>query len=190
VRCRIIAATNDDLKAKVASGEFRKDLYFRLKVVSVNLPPLRDRPDDIPRLADIFIQRNAQELGISLPTLPRETIVFLCSYDWPGNVRELENAIAQAMVFNRSDRILPHDFPELEGATPYREPAIKHKNLDKARQIFVDDFEKNFIREGLRHTLGNVVEAAKSAGISTQRYYQIMKKHDIKAGSFKNRSSD
>ena len=83
---------------------------------------------------------------------------------------------------------MPHDFPELEGSVPFRDPTIKHKNLDKARQIFVDEFEKNFIKDGLLHTMGNVVDAAKSAGISTQRYYQIMKKHDVKAGTFKNRS--
>src|SRR4030095_4341239 len=98
VDVRVVAATNRDLEAAVASGEFRSDLYYRLNVFPIALPPLRERPDDIPDLVRACVQRFARRLNKRIERIPTETMAVLCGYDWPGNVRELENAIERAGI--------------------------------------------------------------------------------------------
>ncbi|MGA2192231.1 MAG: sigma-54 dependent transcriptional regulator, partial [Nitrospirota bacterium] len=106
---RIIAATHRDLGDAVAAGKFREDLFYRLNVVSLHLPPLRDRKEDIPALAEHFLEKMAQELGAPKKSLTPKAMKRLSEYDWPGNVRELENCIKRAVVLSSSNAVLPED---------------------------------------------------------------------------------
>jgi DNA-binding NtrC family response regulator len=108
---RIVAATNKDLAAEVSKGEFREDLYYRLNVVEITLPPLRERPEDVPLLAEFFLQRLALKQGMARMRLTGEAIETLQQHHWPGNVRELENTIARACALSTSDLLLPEDIP-------------------------------------------------------------------------------
>ncbi|HAO95861.1 MAG TPA: sigma-54-dependent Fis family transcriptional regulator, partial [Verrucomicrobiales bacterium] len=108
---RIVAATNKDLAAEVSKGEFREDLYYRLNVVEISLPPLRERPEDIPLLAEFFLQRLALKQGMARMRLTGEAIETLQQHHWPGNVRELENTIARACALCTTDLLLPEDIP-------------------------------------------------------------------------------
>jgi two-component system NtrC family response regulator len=111
VDVRILAATNHDLKAQVKAGRFREDLFFRLNVVRIDVPPLRDRPEDIPLLAEAYLQELVKEGGMSGKRFSPATIDILTRYRWPGNVRELQNAVAHAALMAKTEEILPDDFP-------------------------------------------------------------------------------
>ena len=111
VDVRVIAATHRDLPKLVKSGKFREDLFYRLNVINIPLPPLRDRVDDVPLLAHHFLRRYAERLSKKVRSVTPEAIELLCGYRWPGNVRELENAIERAVVLCRGDAILPGDLP-------------------------------------------------------------------------------
>jgi len=108
---RVLIATNADLLALVKSGEFREDLYYRIKVLQVHVPPLRQRPEDIQLLAEHFLQKYSLENGKEMDSLPPETLAVLNAYGWPGNVRELENAIIQGVVMSRGPVLMPEDLP-------------------------------------------------------------------------------
>src|SRR5260370_1453971 len=112
IDCRVVAATNQDLQQRVREGRFRDDLFYRLNVIQVTLPPLRDRIEDIPLLADHFIARYAAKNGKSIRGLTRPALDALEAYPWPGNVRELEHAVERAVVLSRGDEIGPDDLPE------------------------------------------------------------------------------
>jgi len=109
---RLLAATNCDLEQAIAAGTFRRDLYYRLNVVSLPVPPLRDRPEDIPLLANHFARRHAGSMQRRLSGVSTDALAYLMAYDWPGNVRELGNAIERAVVMGSSDVIVPDDLPE------------------------------------------------------------------------------
>ena len=109
---RLLAATNCDLEQAIAAGTFPRDLYYRLNVVALAAPPLRDRPEDIPLLANHFARRHAANMKRRLTGVSQETLAYLMAYDWPGNVRELENAIERAVVLGSTDLIVPDDLPE------------------------------------------------------------------------------
>jgi len=180
VRCRIIAATNANLAAQAASGDFRPDLYHRLNVISIKIPSLRERVDDIPRLVEYFIAEKCHELGRALPILKNQTIVHLCRYPWPGNVRELRNTISRALILNRSDTLREDDFGDL---TVTNQPELAEElpeDLATARKIHLESFERSFIIESLRKHNGNVTEAAANAKITPQRFYEMMRKYEIK----------
>jgi transcriptional regulator with PAS, ATPase and Fis domain len=112
VDVRILAATNRDLESAVSAGAFRKDLYYRLNVVSLEMPPLRDRREDIPMLARYFAAKHGKRVTRKLAGLSPEALARLEAYDWPGNVRELENAIERAVVLGATELIIPEDLPE------------------------------------------------------------------------------
>jgi Nif-specific regulatory protein len=109
---RLIAATNRDLEIAIQRGTFRKDLYYRLNVVSLTMPPLRDRREDIPLLASYFVAKHGKRVGRKVTGISREALVCLQAHDWPGNVRDLENAIERAVVLGSTDLILAEDLPE------------------------------------------------------------------------------
>jgi DNA-binding NtrC family response regulator len=109
---RLIAATNRDLQDAVRKGEFRQDLYYRLAVVKLTMPPMRERREDIPMLTRHFVQKNAKRCKVKPKPVSREAMAALINYDWPGNVRELENAVERALVMGSSDAILLEDLPE------------------------------------------------------------------------------
>jgi len=121
VDCRVVAATNRDLLDEIEAGRFRDDLYFRLNVVPVLLPPLRERAGDIPLLADFFIRKYAESNNVSISTISEEALAALARYSWPGNVRELQNYIERAIVFSRDGHLSLDLFPpHVRGGTPVR----------------------------------------------------------------------
>jgi transcriptional regulator with GAF, ATPase, and Fis domain len=159
VDVRLIFATNLPLQDLVKSGKFRDDLYFRIALLSVQMPPLRDRLEDIPALVKFFIQKYKPTTPREIGATPPSTIRVLQEYAWPGNVRELGGAIRWAVVFGKSDRIRPEDLPP---------QVIKRTTGDVARVGRLDEaielFERNFIYKALEETKGNVVEAANLIG--------------------------
>ena len=154
VDVRIIAATNKDLKAEIEKGNFREDLYFRLNVVNINVPPLRERKDDIPLLAASFLKEFAQENGKSIETIHEKVRSRLYVYDWPGNIRELRNCIESAVVMCQSNVITADDLP----------PAFRNVSDDGWINIRVGsnmaECEKIIIRETISHCNGNKSKAA------------------------------
>jgi len=156
VNIRLIAATNRDLEAAMKEGRFRPDLYFRLNVVSVTLPPLRERRADIPLLASYFVSKCSTKVGRRVSGISPEARSWLMRYDWPGNVRELENAIEHAVVLGSGEVILPEDLPEtiLEIVLPASGGASAYH--DKLQEM-----KKRLIQDALAQAGGNVTEAAR-----------------------------
>jgi two-component system response regulator AtoC len=168
VDVRVISATNRDMKEAVAKGQFREDLYYRLNVVNIELPPLRERREDIPLLAQHFLKKFALENKKEVTDFSPEATDFLLRYDWPGNVRELENAIERAVILAKKPVIEIDDLPQ---QTLLGHPISLEKNL---RQV-----EKNHIVNVLTQTKGNYTEAAKVLGISRMTLYNKAKAYRI-----------
>jgi two-component system, NtrC family, nitrogen regulation response regulator GlnG len=176
VAVRVITATNRDLAAEVKAGRFREDLYHRLAVVRVQLPPLRERKEDIPLLADVFVGGRA--------SLPPETLALLMEYDWPGNVRELRNVIERALsLAPQSEQVLLE--PHLLGLAP---TAAGHGSGPKvpmgtsykeAKERLLQEWERTFIMDLLRRADGNVSKAARTGGLDRVYLHRLMKKHGI-----------
>ncbi|MFO0553616.1 MAG: sigma-54 dependent transcriptional regulator [Polyangiaceae bacterium] len=168
VDVRIVAATNKDLRAEIAAGRFREDLYYRLDVISITAPPLRTRREDIPLLVDHFLgvyckKNNRSRLGVS-----KEVIDKLLDYSWPGNVRELENVVERAVVLCRSDRLTLDDLPEVVRDAEPTEPS----SITFSVGTPLDEVERRLIRETLRHAKGDKSVAAQLLGISTRTIYR------------------
>ncbi len=157
---RLLAATNRNLDAMVKEGSFRDDLYFRLKVFVMRVPPLRERPDDIMLLAEYFISRLNRELNRNITRIPIDYIRAMQSYAWPGNVRELENLLRRAMINSRSE-VLEFDLHWLQCVQCEKEPAETGDGLKS-----LDSIEKDYILKILRHTRGNYGDTCKILGIS------------------------
>lgn len=175
INLRLIAATNQDLEEGVQSGKFRKDLFYRLNVVSIEVPPLRERREDIADLAEHFITKAAQKCNVRSKGLSEGARVCLTSYDWPGNVRELENAIERALVLGSADAILTEDLPEAiaEAVTPAGVPATKYAGAMK-------DTKKQVILQALQEANGSYIEAAKSLGLHPNSLLRLIRRLDLK----------
>ena len=163
VDVRIIAATNQDLRAALEQGTFREDLYYRLNVVPVNLPPLRERKEDIPHLVDHFLQKFATDTGHRARSLSPGAIDKLQKYHWPGNVRELENIIERSMVLARTDPIEPGDIHLDHGESVSLPPGSVPFLPDG---MTLDSYEQELIREALRRTNDNKSQAARLLGLT------------------------
>ncbi len=173
---RIISATHQDLEAMVRQGTFREDLFYRLNVVTLRLPPLRERREDIPLLVEHFLQRFARENRKAIEGISREARDLLVKYDYPGNVRELENIMERAVVISRGPVLSREDLPFQEaraGAAP-SPPA----SLQKA----VEDLERQMIREALEKTGFNQTQAARLLGVSERMLRYKLKKYGLKNG--------
>jgi DNA-binding NtrC family response regulator len=172
VDVRIIAATNKDLGNATIKGNFRDDLYYRLNVINIDLPPLRNRMDDIPSLIDHFIRKHAHKRkDLLIKNISEEAANILMHYSYPGNIRELENIIERAISFSNSPTILPADLPSYLLQTPSRKvaPKLKLKNA-------LADLEKELIWSALQRSGGNISKAADSLGIFRQQLQRKMKK--------------
>jgi len=196
VDVRIIAATNRNLEAALAEGRFREDLYYRLKVVTIWLPPLRERPGDIPLLTEYFFSRHTTEVGINNPGITEEAIRVLTNYPWPGNVRELANALQKALIFNRGTPICPEDITQaISGKAPvtrdmnrnYEELTRKwvremlHSQTTEDKfDYFMDRFAGILISEALNLTGGNRSRAAKFLGLSRPTLHSKIEKYRLK----------
>lgn len=167
---RVVAATNRDLAALVRERRFRDDLYYRLNVITILLPPLRDRREDIPLLAHHFLRRYAAKNTKSIGGFTEEALDLLQTHTWPGNVRELENVIERAVVLTRSHLIAPADLPE----TLVRiDPASRHLVISIGTPL--EEVEDRLIDETLQYTKGDKTLAAKLLGIATRTIYRRMK---------------
>jgi len=168
---RLIAATNVDLAAAVKDGRFREDLFYRLNVIPVRVPPLRDRRDDVPLLAQHFIHLYAEKNGKTVTSCSREALDLLCDYPWPGNVRELENAIERAVVLTRESVITAEALP-IEILDSQTAAAGSGSLMQFAVGTPLSEIEMRVIRETLRHTRGDKRLAAKLLGIATRTIYR------------------
>jgi two-component system nitrogen regulation response regulator GlnG len=181
VDVRIIAATNRDLETALAEGRFREDLYYRLKVVTICLPPLRERTDDIPTLVDYFLTRFALAMGVNNPGMTKEAKNILKHYHWPGNIRELANAIQKALIFSRGYLIRPEEVTQVIGSGSSKTMSDKdaqeclHQwvrqglltdSAENAFDVFMDRFASILVSEALDLTNGNRTRAAKLLGLS------------------------
>jgi two-component system response regulator HydG len=165
---RIVAATNKDLRAEVAAGRFREDLFYRLNVIAITAPPLRSRREDIPLLVDHFLGVYCAKNNRSRLEAPRDVLQILTDYSWPGNVRELENVVERAVVLCRGDRLTPDDLPE----SIQKEPGAEPSSLTFSVGTPLDEVERRLIRETLRHARGDKSVAAQLLGISTRTIYR------------------
>ncbi len=181
---RIIAATNRDLTRMVAEGQFREDLFYRINVIPVRLPPLRERPDDIPLLADHFTARFAAQMGKPVGSVSGAAMACLQAYPWPGNIRELENAIERAVALERSPSILVESLPD-----PVRVSAAITVTPAAGAEAFPSGFdleqhvqhiEREYIAEALRRAGGVKVKAAELLGMTFRSFRYYMKKYNLK----------
>ncbi|MFC1709997.1 sigma-54-dependent transcriptional regulator [Candidatus Omnitrophota bacterium] len=170
---RVIAATNQNLEDLIAQGKFRKDLYYRLNVISIELPPLRERKVDIPLLVEDFIKKHTQHISKKISGLSQEASLVLMNYDWPGNIRELENVIERAIILNKTDVITPETFPEfLEKAK--QDTELVDSNNGFGLKDALKTPEKNLILKTLESVGGNKSEAASVLGINRTTLYKKM----------------
>ncbi len=177
VDVRVVSATHRDLKAEIAAGRFREDLYFRLCAFTIQLPPLRERPVEITLLADLFARECAARMSAPAPVISPEAARALSSYRWPGNVRELKNAIEHALVVTETDRIELGDLPEsVRGGGGGAGPGASPSGPMRAR---VDDTERRTIEEALAAEGGNQTRSAKRLGISRRGLIYKLHKHGL-----------
>ncbi|HET9597449.1 MAG TPA: sigma-54 dependent transcriptional regulator [Anaeromyxobacteraceae bacterium] len=193
VDVRVIAATHRDLPKLVKAGKFREDLFYRLNVIAIPLPSLRDRIEDVPLLAHHFLRRYSDRLGKKVKTVSPEAIELLCGYRWPGNVRELENAIERAVVLCRSETITPADLPPaVSGRTA---PLIREApasgddqawlamSYAAAKEQALRRFEKGYVEALMRACENNISAAARKAGMDRSNFKRVLRKYreDIEA---------
>ena len=180
VDVRIVAATHRDLVANVAAGTFRQDLFYRLNVVVILVPPLRDRREDIPMLADHFLRKHAARHGRDVGQLSAGAIGLLTARDWPGNVRELENVIERAVVLSRGTIITETDFAHLVGGIPApstSQAGLASVPLARAKH----DFERDYLARLLVEANGNFADAARIAGLDRSNLRRLLKRFEIEA---------
>jgi DNA-binding NtrC family response regulator len=176
VDVRVIAATARELEAEVAAGRFREDLFYRLDVLRVKVPPLRERREDIPLLVDHFLGRSQESIGKPVRGIDDDALERLVAYDWPGNVRELENVLERAVILARTDRVGLSDLPaNLTAAPGERRGAGRDLSLRRARRAL----EARMIREALEATGGNRTHAARLLGISHRALLYKLKEYAI-----------
>jgi transcriptional regulator with GAF, ATPase, and Fis domain len=172
---RLIAATNRDLTDAVRSGDFRQDLFYRLAVVRLTMPPLRERREDIPMLARHFLQKNAKRSQLKPKPISREAMAALVHYEWPGNVRELENAIERALVMGSSDAVLLEDLPE--SLLEQESAAEMHEGKYHAS---LKELKKQLIVDAVEQTRGNYVEAAAILGVHPNYLHRLIRNLGLK----------
>ena len=175
VDIRLIAATNKNLEEAVKAGQFRLDLYYRLNVVAMVMPPLRERPEDIPVLGNYFVQKYSKKCKVKAKAITPEAMACLVNYDWPGNVRELENAIERALVLGVSDALQPEDLPEsvLEKDPPPGMAAAKY-------HAAVTELKKQLIRNAWAEARGNYTEAARILGVHPNYLHRLIRNLGLK----------
>ena len=192
VDVRMITATHRDLKAAVEAGEFREDLFYRLHVVSIKLPPLRERKGDIPLLVSHFIEKHKREVKDRSLEISERALQILEDYSWPGNVRELENCILRTMLLARSNRIEGEDLPPEvrgEGGEPTvsvpRDSAELRRMKWQLKRKAENEVEKVFLREALKRNKGNISKTALGVGMDRRQLQNLIRKHRIVVKEFK-----
>jgi Nif-specific regulatory protein len=174
VDVRIVAATNRNLEKEVAEGRFRADLFYRLNVLPINIPPLRERREDIPLLAEFFLRKHASEVKKQISGFSDEAMDLLLSYSWPGNVRELENAIERAVVFSRDDRIRAEALTLAAGSGTVGE-SYSEKTLREALNLF----KKHFITKALESNGWHQTRTARALAIQRSYLSRLIRELNI-----------
>jgi DNA-binding NtrC family response regulator len=185
---RIIAATNADLKQLVEKNLFRKDLYYRLNIFPIEIPPLRDRLEDLSQLIDIFLSNLSTKYGKGINKLHPAVKEGFKTYTWPGNIRELENILERAVILENSNILGPQHFPyNLVMLTPHIEtlPDKEELSLTQARQLAIEKFERSYLRNLLEQCKGKINLAAKKAQITTRQLNRLMTRHGIRKTDFR-----
>ncbi len=185
INCRVIAATNADLAEDIEEGNFRQDLYYRLRVITLNIPPLRERKRDISLLARHFIEHHCREHNLPSITVSDETITWLENYSWPGNVRELKNSLESATILSTDGRLSYQDL-QLETASTIVEQIEPAEDLSEGENKFsLQSSEKDAIIRALKETKGVQKRAAELLNISRRSIHYKLKKYDIDPTEFK-----
>jgi DNA-binding NtrC family response regulator len=182
VDVRIISATHRDLEKQIADGTFREDLYYRLNVFPVMLPPLRERVSDIPLLAEHFVQKYVPGAGKSVRGLDASSVAALCAYPWPGNVRELENVIERALILARGTEITAADLEFTRRApAPGASPVTGGRTADGVRPLGerLHEQERAAIVAAIDAAQGNIAHAARALGINRSTLYYRLRKHGL-----------
>jgi len=179
---RIVVSTHKNLEAEIAAGRFREDLYYRLSVVSIPLPPLRSRKEDIPLLVDHFIQLYRPSINPTVTSITPEAQRRLLGHSWPGNVRELENVVRRALVLCRGDSITPEDVVHLGADTP---GALPEPSSDRGLAEAQRRFLRAYFLEALERRKGNIKQVAEDAGVSRKNVYENLKKLGVDPAAFR-----
>jgi DNA-binding NtrC family response regulator len=181
IDCRVVAATHRDLAAAVAAGTFREDLYFRLSVLQVELPPLRERRDDIPHMARRVLASPEVVARHGHKRLSPEALALLQGYGWPGNVRELENVLSHALTFSDGEEVGPEHLPariaRSRDGTPV--PIGNQLSFKDAKEQLLEDFEREYSTRLLRECGGNVSQAARTSGLHRKSIERLVKKYGL-----------
>lgn len=186
VDVRIIAATNQNLEKKMKKHQFREDLYFRLNVVTMTMPPLREIKEDIPLLVDHFLEKTACELKVSTKKLPPEVMNYLLKKDWPGNIRELENTIRGWSAMTPGQTISRDILPVPEICRPDNLPnTVLTRPYKELKKKAVEDFTLNYLYHLLEHTKGNVTLSAQISGIKRQSLQKIIKRFGVQVDRYR-----
>jgi two-component system response regulator PilR (NtrC family) len=180
---RVVAATNQDLARAIAEGRFREDLYYRINVIPIALPPLRDRREDIGLLADHFLAKYNDQMGKEIAGVSRESMELLVQHDWPGNIRELENVMERAVALEGTPAILPESLPaSIRGDAP-RASAAPADGLPESGfdlEAHVKEIERGYIAEALKRAGGVQVKAAELLGMSFRSFRYYVKKYNLR----------
>jgi two-component system response regulator PilR (NtrC family) len=179
---RVIAATNQELTKMVAEGRFREDLFYRINVIPIHLPPLRERGEDIPLLAEYFLGKYREQMGKDIHGISLETMDLLDAYEWPGNIRELENVIERAVALEKSQTILPESLPEHIAKRVAKGPAAAGLLPESGFNLeeHVEGLEKEYITQALVRAGGVQVKAAELLGMSFRSFRYYVKKYNLK----------
>jgi DNA-binding NtrC family response regulator len=169
---RVVAATNSDIKTAIAEGTFREDLFYRLNVISLTMPALRDRKEDIPLLCDQFLRRFTQETNKPIQKIARPAMDEMMLYDWPGNIRELENAIERAVVVGKTLQVMPEDLPIT--CIPQGDSPSDHT---------LKSIEKRHIQQVLIENDWNISTTARILGIDRSTLYSKIKRYQLQASA-------
>lgn len=176
VDIRLIAATNCNLEQAARNGDFRQDLYYRLAVLKITMPALRERREDIPMLARHFVQKHAKRCKVKPRPISRDALSRLVNYDWPGNVRELENAIEHALVLGSSEMILPEDLPE----SLLERPSLPETSEAKYHAA-LKELKKQLILDAVEQTQGSYADAARILGVHPNYLHRLIRNLELKA---------
>ncbi len=191
VDVRIIASTNRDLKQKIADNEFREDFFYRLNVLPIELPPLRDRISDIPLLADHLVTKHCKKLKKESKTISGDVMDLLVKHPWPGNVRELENILVQGILYSKKNSIDLSDIPlkdvnqKTNGFSDIDSDSIAALPYKEAKEKILNEFNHNYIGAKLSVSHGNITQAAKQCKMDRQALQQIIKRYDIDPDIFR-----
>ncbi len=189
---RLVSASNQNLQDMIAKGKFREDLYYRINTMTIKIPPLKERKEDVIALANYFLKicsTDCLPANATVPVLSIEAIDLLASYSWPGNVRELKNVIQSALIMCRGDKILPHHLylQKVENENPAKpqEEALLDFDYEKGKQFVIEKFQRRLVEKVLEKTHGNVTHSAEKCGLTRAAFQKIMKSLNIDKALFK-----